>query len=112
MSVLRQLPRRFGRMPGRVAALPKKADSFYTSKEWRRLVAAIKRERGAWCERCGAGGKGVRLIGDHKVEIRDGGAKLDPANIELLCAGCHNVKTAKAKAERVTRQGGGSISQR
>lgn len=110
MARLKQMPRRFGRMPGKVRALPKVADRFYTSNEWRKLVAAIKRERGAWCEVCGAGGKGVRIIGDHKQEIRDGGAKLDPINVELLCASCHNVKTAEAKAVRVTQAGGGSKS--
>lgn len=102
-----------GRAPRRVPPLPKVADRFYLSKEWRSLVAQIRRERGAWCERCGAGGSGVRIIGDHVVEIRDGGAKLEAANIELLCAGCHAVKTAQAKARRVgtrTKVGGGQKS--
>ncbi|MEL6707622.1 MAG: HNH endonuclease signature motif containing protein [Pseudomonadota bacterium] len=101
MSRLKQFGRRIAPTQRRVGALPKVADRFYTSKEWRSLVARLKRERGAFCERCGAGGKGVRLIGDHKREIKDGGAKLDPANIEIMCSACHSVKTANAKAERV-----------
>ena len=107
MGTLRMLPGRFGRAPRRVPALPKKADGFYISKEWRSLVGRIKRQRGPWCERCGAGGQGVRVIGDHKIEIRDGGAKLDDSNVELMCAGCHGVKTAAAKADRVRNRGGG-----
>lgn len=76
---------------------PKIADSFYLSPEWRGLVAQIKRERGAWCQRCGSN---HRLIGDHIVERRDGGADLDPMNIELLCHACHQRKTAQAQARR------------
>ncbi|MBX7459543.1 HNH endonuclease [Qipengyuania huizhouensis] len=79
--------------------MPKKAEAFYQSKEWRALVRSIKAERGNWCERCGSG---HRVAGDHKVERRDGGAELDPANVELLCQPCHNRKTAAAKAARVT----------
>jgi 5-methylcytosine-specific restriction endonuclease McrA len=93
-------------MPARVKARPKVVERFYNSPEWRKLVASIKRERGNWCQRCGSGGRGVRVIGDHIVERRDGGAELDPVNIELLCAACHNRKTAKAKAARVQRGGG------
>lgn len=92
------LPRRFAAMPARVQALPKRAEGFYASREWRSLVARLKRERGSWCAKCGAGG---RIIGDHIRERRDGGAELDPANIELLCQPCHNRKTAKARKLRV-----------
>lgn len=99
MSGLKRLPSRLGRGARRVAALPKKAESFYLSAEWRALVKAIKAQRGAWCERCGSG---HRVIGDHKVERRDGGAELDPANVELLCQPCHNRKTAEARLLRVT----------
>lgn len=106
MAQLRGLPSRFGRTPRRVASLPKKADRFYNSIEWRKLVKRLKNERGAYCQRCGAGGRGVRIIGDHVHEIRDGGEKLDVGNIELLCASCHNVKTAREKAARVQRGGG------
>jgi len=76
---------------------PKTAESFYLSPEWRQLVARIRRERGAWCQRCGSN---HRLIGDHIVERKDGGADLDPDNIELLCHRCHQRKTAQAQAKR------------
>ena len=105
MGRLRQLARRVAPLPRRVATLPKVVDRFYVSTEWRSLVARIKRERGGWCERCGAGGKGIRIIGDHKHEIKDGGDKLDSRNIELLCAACHNRKTAQVRADRALNQG-------
>lgn len=102
--------RKLAAMPGWGAALPplvrvadKRADGFYLSREWRGLLARIKAARGNWCERCGAGGPGVRIIGDHKHEIKDGGAPLDERNIELMCLPCHNRKTAEAKARRAGR---------
>lgn len=86
------------RVKSAIITMPKKAERFYLSPEWKALVKRIKAKRGAFCQRCGAGG---RVIGDHIVERRDGGAELDEGNIELLCLPCHNRKTARAKAERV-----------
>ncbi len=88
---------RMASMPARVAVPGKRADSLYTSPEWRALMRLIKAQRGNYCERCGSG---HRVAGDHIVEVKDGGATLDPTNIELLCQGCHNGKTAAAKAKR------------
>ena len=84
--------------PGRLKAPPKLADEFYRSPEWRRLVREIKAERGAWCQRCGSG---HRIIGDHIKELKDGGARLERSNVELLCQSCHNKKTAAARATRL-----------
>ena len=81
----------------RVKPLPKPVDAFYSSPEWRRLVADIKRVRGPFCQRCGSN---VGLVADHIVERKDGGADLDPSNIELLCAAHHNAKTAEARRKR------------
>jgi 5-methylcytosine-specific restriction protein A len=100
---LRQLPARVAALPARVAALPKMAERFYQSAEWlayrrahRRWTA--ERQGGVWCAVCGAGG---RLILDHKVERKDGGADF-PAfdGAEWLCTSCHNAKTAKARGRR------------
>lgn len=44
------------------------------------------------------------IVGDHVVEIADGGARLDPANILLRCQACHNRKTAKGRATRQLRR--------
>jgi len=89
---------RIARLPLRIAAPPKVADQFYQSGEWRALVRRLKQERGAWCERCGSN-RG--LIADHVVEIKDGGAPLDGANVELLCATHHGEKTQRARVARV-----------
>lgn len=88
---------------------PKRADPFYLSPAWRGFSTAIKRQRGYRCE--GAGHEGDpdmtmtprALIADHIVERRDGGADLDPLNIQLLCAACHARKTAAARAARTAR---------
>lgn len=86
---------------------------FYHSPEWRGLVKRLIRMRGGWCETCGAArgatganGRPVVLVGDHIVEIKDGGARLDPDNVQLLCRPCHMRKTAKAKAARVAGDAG------
>lgn len=84
-------------LPSRLKPPPKTAEQFYQSPEWRRLVAQIKRERGNWCERCGSK---HRVIADHIVERKDGGADLDPSNIELLCFTHHQQKTASERAKR------------
>ena len=101
MGRLTALPSRLGSMPPKLKAAPKIAEGFYQSSEWRKLVARIKRQRGAWCQRCGSTD---RLIADHIVERKDGGAELDENNIELLCAAHHNAKTAGARAKRARGQ--------
>ena len=83
---------------------PKTVDDFYSSMEWRHLVAAIIRARGRRCEECGkthdADGRSVRIYADHIAELRDGGAPLDPKNVRLLDAKCHGKKTARERAKR------------
>lgn len=43
------------------------------------------------CAKCGC--RPRILFVDHKVELRDGGAPLDQANLEPLCGSCHTTKT-------------------
>ena len=78
--------------------LPKEADAFYRSPQWRRLITEIIAERGRRCEDCTA--TGCRIHGDHIKEIKDGGAPLDKNNIRLRCGGCHNRKTSRERARR------------
>jgi len=98
MARLKTMPARLGSAPARVRAAPKVADALYLSPEWRKLMAVIIAERGRRCEDCGA--QGVRVFGDHIIEVRDGGASLDKRNVRLRCGSCHQAKTAKARAER------------
>lgn len=101
MGRLRRPAERLQAPPRRIKPPVKKAEPFYLSRPWRDLVASIKRTRGARCQDCGA--TGVRLIGDHVIERRDGGGDLDADNVRLMCWPCHNRKTAKAKARRAGR---------
>jgi len=83
----------------RVLPPPKRAAAFYLSPEWRALMAAITKARGKRCQQCGR--TDCRLFGDHIVELKDGGAPLDPSNVMLRCGSCHTAKTARVRAERM-----------
>lgn len=82
--------------------VPAKAlvDPFYSSPEWRALKAKRRRDPDYAAAKARAK-PGEWLVLDHKVERRDGGAALDPANTEWLTQGEHNAKTARAKRARV-----------
>ena len=86
-------------------APPKIADRFYSSTAWLGLMVRLKRERGAKCERCESKG---RVVGDHIVELADGGDPLDERNVQLLCWSCHTTKTNRARAKRHADPIGGS----
>ena len=73
----------------------------YSSKEWIGLMAKIRKQRGNRCERCDR--TDVRLVGDHIVELKDGGAPLEASNVALLCWACHTAKTNKARAVRIAK---------
>ncbi len=81
----------------------KAVDSFYTSPRWRALVAGIISKRGRRCEDplCEYTGRtGMRVFGDHIVELQDGGAPLDEHNVMLRCGSCHTRKTNLRRDER------------
>lgn len=83
---------------------PKTVDPFYLTPEWRSLVEDLVRQRGRRCEAPDCrypGRKGIRVFGDHVVELRDGGALLDPGNVKLLCGSCHTRKTMRERAKRL-----------
>lgn len=101
MGRLKAVGARVATLAPRVKAPPKRADSFYTSPEWRTLVHDIRVERGAYCAVCGCGG---RIFADHIRELKDGGAALDPANVQLLCGLHHQRKTAAVRAARARGQ--------
>lgn len=99
MAPLRTIrPRLQAVEPRRVAPPPKVADSFYTSPEWRALRASIVKQRGWRCQKCGR--THGQIYADHIEELKDGGAPLDPANVQLLCHPCHQSKSAAEKKRR------------
>ncbi len=77
---------------------PKTTNRFYLSPEWRSLITEIIVQRGRRCEECGR--RNCRIFGDHVVELQDGGAPLDPANVRCLCGSCHSAKSAAERARR------------
>lgn len=65
-------------------------DSFYRSNAWKRASLAYRRAN-PYCERCLSEGRRTRAqLVHHKMEIKDGGSRLDPKNMESLCHACHN----------------------
>lgn len=96
------MPARLSSPPAKVRAAPKVAEGFYQSGAWRSLVADRKLDADYFAARARAK-PGERLILDHKVERKDGGADLDPANTEWLTHSEHQAKTARARVERATR---------
>jgi hypothetical protein len=99
MGRLKALPPRLSRPAPRLTAPAKTADPFYLSSEWRALKERRKLDADYYAARRRAK-PGERLILDHIVERRDGGAELDPANTEWLTHSEHNAKTAAVKAKR------------
>lgn len=66
----------------------------YDKKRWHR-VRARKLARDVVCEGCGE--KPSAHV-DHITPLDDGGKPYDVANMQSLCAACHNAKTAANKA--------------
>jgi 5-methylcytosine-specific restriction endonuclease McrA len=99
MARLKMIKPRLATVDTRTCKPPaKRGAPLYDRPEWRDLVRSLKRTRGRRCEACGAT-DGV-IYGDHIKEVRDGGAELDPANVQLLCPSCHGRKTSAARARR------------
>lgn len=97
---------KLGRLPGLIRFEPLTAtplrhqsDPHYQTPEHRAWRAEVYRRAGGKCQ--GSGPHGGRLIADHIVEIKDGGARLDPENGRLLCQFCHNRKTPAFRASRM-----------
>ena len=74
-------------------------EKLYGSTAWLGLMARLRKQRGNQCQHCGR--KECRLFGDHIVELQDGGAALDSANIQILCGACHVQKTNAERAKRI-----------
>lgn len=90
----------------RVATPPKVAADVYQSPEYRQWREAVIARAGRRCEvvtdgkRCWKREPHNRMFADHKVEIRDGGARFDVNNGQCLCGAHHTAKTAQERAKR------------
>lgn len=92
-----------GRFQRGQAGSAKTADAFYVSAEWKAFRNQLIRERGWRCEdpSCDTPrGAWKQIYGDHVVEIKDGGAPLDRANVLLRCSVCHGRKTRREREKR------------
>jgi 5-methylcytosine-specific restriction enzyme A len=109
MTRLRQLgPLVAPRNTNTVKLAPRYRDPFYETagyREWRRLVLA---RAGRQCEytdgyglRCTRQAPACRLYAHHIVEVKDGGALLDPANGRALCHQHHEQASAQARSQRM-----------
>lgn len=72
----------------------KESNKLYQSKEWRDLRQEVIIRDGFKCVECHApiGVRPKDHAVDHIIEVKDGGAKLDKNNLQLLCVSCHNKK--------------------
>jgi hypothetical protein len=93
---------------------PKRADAVLLTPEHRAWRAAILQRAGHRCEwieagrRCEKRTPHHRLVADHIIERKDGGAPFDLANGQCLCI-AHN--TAKGLAARAARGGRSHVDQ-
>ena len=109
MVRLMRIGQRIGTMRAKVQPMPKVADRFYLSREWLALRERRMLDPDYHAAKARAG-PGERLVLDHIVERKDGGADLDPANTAWLTYSEHQAKTARAKRARAYRRGGGRKS--
>lgn len=78
-------------------------DPRYSTARWQQLRRQVIRRDGQRCSVLGCHQE-MRLPGmvqvDHIVEVLDGGAFWDPANLRVFCKPHHDAKTLAAKAQR------------
>lgn len=87
---------------------PKQADAHYLTPEHRRWAAEVVERAGGRCQwpGCTKAAPQHRMVADHIVEVKDGGAPLDPANGQCLCVAHNTAKGAQARAARMARPAG------
>jgi hypothetical protein len=90
----------------RAAHIPEKtADPWYLTPEHRAWREQVIARAGGVCQRSGCGRKEQRMFANHIVEIKDGGARLDPANGECLCGRHHSLVTIAERRRRLSHRG-------
>lgn len=97
---LKQLGLRNKSLPSRFRQLPKEVDPFYNSTDWYKVRDFVmERDKGLCIDRHLGPCEG-RLYVDHIKEIRDGGDRLDPNNLQILCARHHSQKSYASRKKR------------
>lgn len=74
--------RRYEERTGRPSASERGYDA-----DFARVRQQVLERRGRRCQRCG----GVGDIVHHVIALKQGGARLDPANMLVVCPACHQV---------------------
>src|SRR5690349_5841984 len=95
----------------RIKPEEKRADPFYLTPEYREWREAVISRAGRRCEdldertgqRCPKAEPRHRMFADHVREVKDGGAKYDPANGKCRCGSHHTIKTARERARRLAQ---------
>lgn len=80
--------------------LPPRARPGYGA-EWTALSREM-RARQPWCSLCGATGAEVKLVVDHVLPRSLGGTD-HPANLRVLCDGCHRAHGLTRASRRLRR---------
>ncbi|MDO5676520.1 MAG: HNH endonuclease signature motif containing protein [Propionibacteriaceae bacterium] len=78
---------------------PSRRNQLLDKNRWAKIAAAhLKR----WpdCAHCGA----TAVHTDHIINIANGGALYDDANLQSLCEPCHAIKTEKERAAAAQRR--------
>ena len=94
----------------RIAAVPpKQSDAVYANALHRQWAAAVIERDGGRCQwaRCEKAAPAHRMVADHIVEVRDGGARFDIANGQCMCVQHNTLKGVRARAARMARRPGG-----
>ncbi len=86
---------------------PKRADPVYQTPEHAAWSSAVIDKAGGRCEwvengrRCTKARPEHRMVADHKIEVKDGGALLDPKNGQCLCVQHNTLKGVLARQRRM-----------
>ena len=69
-------------------------------RRWRALKTTMLERAGYRCASCGAA---RRFELDHIKPIWKGGAEWDPGNLQVLCIGCHAIKSRRERGVEMSK---------
>lgn len=77
------------------------SNSFYQSKEWKKLRAFVRHRDKGLCQHCKRDNRIKKAdVVHHIVEIKEDWSKrLDPSNLECVCHTCHNKEHGRRKGK-------------